>query len=455
MNPLSTTIVALATAVGRAALGIIRLSGKDTFKIIAQLTGKNISTIKKLVPRKLYPLTIYDQNKQPLDSVLVALFFSPASYTGEDLAEIYFHGNPVIARQILNAAIRAGARPAYGGEFTYRATLNGKMDLNQAEAVYNLIHSPTKNLLPAAWKTLTGEFSSTITGIVEQLRDIYTQIEARLNYPEDEIEPIRKNTYKKVYRQILNLLNRAEPARIQMQTPAIFIVGKQNVGKSSLFNCLLKEEAALISPRPGTTRDVITRLWEWQDFTFTVADTAGMFAEKFSRLDQQAIELTRKKIAAANGLIFVLDIARPLSGPEIKFIQQNSHPTILVVNKIDLPAAWDIKLVKKIARRKKSPIVLTSAINNRGIEQLRKTIYRYFAQKSDSAQLLLIGNYAYQKLKGVGEKMAELDKKLSDNNLEVASFILEEILNDLEFVAGKTSSEEIVQQIFGRFCVGK
>lgn len=460
MNPVSATIVALATPPGRSALGIIRLSGKDTKKIIAHLTRKNLTTINNLVPRRLYYFNIYDHNKQPLDKVLLVIFSASHSYTGEDSAEIYFHGNPVIARQILNTAVTFGASTAYGGEFTYRAVLNGKLDLNQAEAVYNLIHTPTKDLIPKILKTLSGKFSNDISRIAEQFREMYAEVEARINYPEEELKTIPVTSWKKIldriYRQISDLIARAELGRIQMTTPSLLIVGKQNVGKSSLFNCLLAEEAALVSPEPGTTRDVITKLWEWQDFTFNIGDTAGMFARKSTTLDKQAIELTRKKIDTASGLIFVLDRSQPIYPEEIKFLRENTQPAILVINKIDLPAKWGINdLKRKLKSLKKYPVVFTSAINQQGIEKLRKTIYHHFTRTINSSEVLLIGETIFQKLKKIPEKISELQEKLATSNLDLLSFLFAELLEELEIVAGKTTSEDILNQIFTRFCVGK
>ncbi len=453
---LSDTIVAVSTGQGLAAISLIRMSGPLAIEITDKVfTGALLSKEKS---HTLNYGIIKDENDVHLDDVVVGLFRGPTSYTSEDVIEISCHGSPYIVKEIMALLIRQGARPADAGEFTMRAFMHGRMDLSQAEAVADLIASQSKASHRLAVQQMKGGVSSEIKNLRQKLLDFVSLIELELDFGEEDVEFADREKLKSLVEEIITLTSRLKETfhignAIKEGIPTV-IAGRPNAGKSTLLNKLLNEERAIVSDIPGTTRDTIEEILVIEGMQFRLIDTAGI-REAHDEIESIGIGRTMEKIGLASILIYVFDIAS-LSPEEvaqdITSIQPENAKVILAANKMDLnPYAladeWKIK---------DYPIVPLSAMNNMNIEYLIETLGASVAQDIPTDLPMISSARHYHALERTQSRLDDVIKGLDSGITH--DFLAQDIrqaLHHLAEITGEISTEDILGNIFGRFCIGK
>ena len=337
-----STIAAISTAPGIGGIGIVRLSGKDTFKIIEKIfvasKEENIENIKGYTIK--YGKIIHPENKKIVDEVLVSFFKAPKSYTTEDMCEINSHGGIVVIRQILEICLENGATIAEPGEFTKRAFLNGRIDLTQAEAVINIIEAKGKRELNSAINQLNGELKNNLNEIKINILDVLTNIEANIDYPEYDVEEVSQEKAKEKMKLVKNklekLLNSFEKGKILKDGINIAIVGKPNAGKSSLLNALLKEERAIVTEYEGTTRDTIEEFINVEGIPVKIIDTAGI-RDTENAVERIGINKSREMIEKSDLVLAVFDNSNELNNEDRDILNLiKNKKSIIILNKSDL-----------------------------------------------------------------------------------------------------------------------
>ena len=456
------TICAISTPLGISGIGIVRLSGPKTYGIIEKIfvLPKKSSKIKKRSSHTVHYGHILD-GKRIIDEVLVTIMKSPKSYTREDMAEIGCHGGLIALKEVISLCIRKGAQLASPGEFTKRAFLNGRIDLMQAESVLEIIHSQTEKSLEISIKKLKGTFSKRICQIRKKIFDILVCIEAKIDFPEEnavsQMELNIKKEIKKAKEEIEEILKRAGKGKVIYEGVKAAIIGKTNVGKSSLLNKLLKEERALVTSIPGTTRDFIEEAINIKGIPVKIIDTAGIRKTK-REIERMGVEKAIYWMEKAEINILVVDGSRKLNKDDKKLLDNvnNKKRCIIVVNKIDLPLKLNLEKLKETF----SPgrVVSISAKTGCGIENLEKRIYNLIQQgcgKIDGREFYL--NMREENLlKQINENLKDALKLCREKlSLELLSEDLKYAVKNIEGITGKNTGEEVLRQIFSQFCIGK
>ncbi|MFH1378936.1 MAG: tRNA uridine-5-carboxymethylaminomethyl(34) synthesis GTPase MnmE [bacterium] len=371
---LNPTIAAISTPSGESGLGIIRLSGSKALgiaNIICRLRSN-----KKLTPRLTHTIhagSIY-QNQTLIDHVMVAFMKAPRTYTGEDIVEFTTHGSPVIMKAVLQLMLNNGAVLAEPGEFTKRAYLNGKMDLAQAEAVADVISAKTLAALHTAQDQLTGGLSRTIGGLKKRLINLIAQLEVRLDHPDEDIESVTARTCMRICEEltesIASLLETAFKGKIIKHGIRLAIIGKPNVGKSSLLNALIEHERSIVTDEPGTTRDTVDAVFQLNGIPLHIVDTAGIRGHAYSRAEHLGIQRSKQAAHEADILLAVFDSSSSISKDDQKIMDiSRTKTTIGVLNKNDLTKNSRVKNYHKLLQ--KLPHQAISALTGQGIEILR------------------------------------------------------------------------------------
>lgn len=456
------TIVAISTPLGEGGIGIVRFSGKDSIKIASKMfkpTSKQ--DIQKSETHTVhYGYIVNPASGQKVDEVLLTIMRFPKTYTRENVIEIGCHGGIIPLRRILELAMNLGARLAEPGEFTKRAFLNGRIDLTQAEAVIDVIRSKTEINLKIAVGQLRGDLSEEITNLREDIISVLVSVEAAIDFPEEEMEIISADEMlKQVYiilGKVNQLIETADEGKIIKEGVKTVIVGKPNVGKSSLLNALLKESRAIVTPIPGTTRDIIEEYINIEGIPFKIVDTAGM-RETRDVVEIEGVKRTEKSLDEADLVLFVLDAAEKLSKEDRAIIAKvKNKKTIVLINKSDLPELIEIKELKEELHDKN--IMKISALTQKGLNQLKKNMVNMILSKHISlTDGIMITNVRHKgiliKARESIEKVIETIKKgLSGEFIAVD---LQGALSNLGEIVGETTTEDILEQIFNRFCVGK
>ena len=452
------TIVANITPLIPTAVGIIRISGEKSLEIGKKLFRTN----KDIKPRKVYFGKIIDSNGEIIDEGLLIYFKAPHSFTGEDVVELYPHGSVPVMRKIISEAISLGARMAEAGEFTKRAFLNGKIDLTQAEAIADLIEAKTERASKVAVNILEGKLSEKINRLREKLLELISYIEAELNFPED-VEEIPfstvKNTLEEVLDRIKPLLESYKKGEIVREGIKLAIIGKPNVGKSSLFNAIIGYERAIVSEYRGTTRDFIEETVSIRGIPVKLLDTAGI-RETDNLVEKIGIEKAREKIEEADIIIFVFDLSEGFSEEDLKLYKdiKDKNP-IIVGNKLD---KVNIKKVQKevdILRKKYyfKDTILVSSKTQENLNQLEEEIFKKLGIMEEHDKEIYINLRHYNLLKQSYEKLKEILKNLEELFKFKEIFILEirEAEKFLEEIIGQITTEDVLDNIFSRFCIGK
>ena len=455
------TISAVSTALGEGAIGIIRLSGSKSCEIVGKIfqaaSGKGLG--KYPANRMVYG-HIKDNNGATIDEVLVVYMRAPHSYTAEDVVEIQAHGGIQSLQKILSLTYEAGARPAEPGEFTKRAFLNGRIDLAQAEAVMDIIKARSEVSLKLALRQQSGQLSQEIKAMRRQLLDVIVNLEAVIDYPEEDIEEITfklvKDTIGDVYGNITSLLSKASTGKIMREGMKTAIVGRPNVGKSSLLNKLLKEERAIVSEIAGTTRDVIEEQFLIDGIPLVLSDTAGIRATE-DYVEKIGVDKTRKILEEAELVIVVVDGAQALQ-PEDReiLLAVKGKPYVIIVNKSDLPMQMDLPALSK--EFGESNIMQLSAKTADGVDEfvawLKQFVYGTGGKIEDG---IYIQNARHEHL--LKQASASLQDAMSaaDNQVPYDCIIIDlrNAVDAVGFITGDTVSDEILNEIFAKFCVGK
>ena len=441
------TIVALATPPMKSALAVIRVSGDDCFEIVSKCFSKDITNIDK---RTLLVGYIVDKEKNlKIDEVVLAIYKGPKSFTGEDLVEIVCHGSTLISQQIIDQLMQNGARLATNGEYSSRAFLHQKIDLVQAEAINDIINSTTSEAKNLSMLSLTGETSALLNPVKTRLGDIISLIEVNIDYPEyEDIEQANKQQIIVICDEIINMINKlvddGEKARIIKDGIKVAIVGKPNVGKSSLLNALLGEEKAIVTDIAGTTRDVVEGEINLKGVVLHFLDTAGI-RESSDVVESIGVNRAKKSIEEADITIVVLDATKPIDEEDTAIINMTDpNKTIVIYNKGDKTEAKD------------DDKIYISALE-KNIEPLTNEIYRLvglddsnFKQPSlnNLRQIGLLKQARNSLLK------AKEDAK-NDMTVDLISINLMDAYNAILDILGERSKSDLSKEIFSRFCVGK
>jgi tRNA modification GTPase len=458
MNVLKDTIIAISTPIGYGALGIVRLSGPRSLPIAQKLfKQKKIKEIRGN-PRRLILGNLFDfRHGQSFDEAYLAFFPKPNSYTREDMVEISCHGSPVILEEVVRLGIKAGARHAHPGEFTLRAFVNGRLDIIQAEAVNDIITAASLEQAKISFRQLDGRLSRKIGSLRLQLVHLLSEIEASIEFP-DESLPI---TVKKVSRDLAavisavkNMVESYSIGKSMREGLTLAIVGKTNVGKSTLFNAILERERAIVTPYPGTTRDYLEERVKIKNSLFRLVDMAGL-SRPSHPVEEMGIKKGKKLAAQADGILLVFDSSKLESPEDLALVKKfGSKKTILVFNKTDLPARIDKKRIRMQAKEASS--VEVSALTGKNLEQLKKEIHEVFVPSPINGEEVILHfrqKLILEKIAGQLERGLELLQSGYPEDVYV-----EEIRQASLFIGrltGEIMAEDVISDIFSRFCVGK
>ena len=459
------TICAISTPPGVSGIGIVRLSGPKTYKIIEKIftPGKITGKRKKIKIEKIPSHTVHYghiiENGRIIDEVLLTIMKAPKSYTREDMAEIGCHGGIIPLKEVLNLCIKMGARLASPGEFTMRAFLNGRIDLSQAESVLEIINSQTEKGLEIALSKLEGNFSKKLNQIREKIINILVNFEATIDFPEEEdterIEIECEGKIREILKEVEEILSSARRGKLLFEGVKAAIVGRTNVGKSSLLNKLIEEERAIVSEIPGTTRDIIQEVINIKGIPVKIIDTAGIRKTK-GKIEKMGVEKAIEWMKKAEINIVVIDGSQKLKKDDEKLLENiNGKEYIIAVNKIDLPLKVNIEHLKKDFDIEK--IVMVSAKNGNGIEELKEKIFKIIEKGKRKSDGEIYLNLREENL------IRKLKKALNDcllsikNNLtpEITVECLREAINEIDYLTGRKYNDEILEKIFSNFCIGK
>ncbi|MEO5895784.1 MAG: tRNA uridine-5-carboxymethylaminomethyl(34) synthesis GTPase MnmE [Vicinamibacterales bacterium] len=444
----SDTIVAIATPQGRGGLGVVRISGPAALRV-----GLALSATTHLEPRHATLARVGGGAVH--DQAIVTYFPNPASYTGEDVVEISAHGSPVVLRAIVEGAIEAGARLAEPGEFTLRAYLHGRIDLVQAEAVADLIEAVTPLQVRAAFDQLDGTLTKQVAAIDEALFDISTRLEASLDFPEEGYHFVDPGTLAGeiagVSSRIERLLDDGKRGRLVREGARVAILGRPNVGKSTLFNALAGADRAIVTAIPGTTRDLVTEVVDVEGMPITLVDTAGMRVAAADDVEAEGILRARAVAASADLLLVVVDGSQPLHEEDRAVLNDTrSRPRVIVVSKADLPAMWDTGELEVQA-------VAVAPPHGTGLQTLRQMVVEALSSERPAADTPAVTNLRHVTLLAEARdalRRAEESARATAPEEFVAADVTQ-ARGYLEEITGRRTADDTLNAIFSRFCIGK
>lgn len=455
------TIAAIATPIGEGGIGIIRISGPIALQIgLKILTNKKRESFSEISERKVYyGLVVNPETKQILDEILFFYLKKPKSFTGEDTLEIQAHGGLFILAKILELALQNGVRMAEPGEFTQRAFINGKIDLVQAESIIDLIRAKTEKAHELALAQLTGKTTKALTQIEVDLYQILVNIEATLDFPEEGIPELKREQMLQqtalIHQQLSSILEGIDEGRKYRDGIKLVIVGRPNVGKSSLLNELLQEERAIVTPIPGTTRDIIEAPFQLRGVPIRLIDTAGL-RETENVIEQIGISKTEEHIAQADLILLMLDGSQSLTIEDRQVIDKlKGRQVLVIINKTDLP-----QVIKKenLTEFVLDRIIELSLLTKKGLEEVEAKIIELVGLGNinlDDRPLLSRIRHKQaleQSLSTLNDFISGLSEGRSEDLLAVD---LRSCLNSLGTISGKNVSNEIIHGIFAQFCIGK
>lgn len=454
------TIAAIGTALSNSGISIIRISGKDSLNIIRKIFVSN----SKIMPNNIIYGKIVENGKV-VDTVLVSYFKNPKSYTGEDVCEINCHGGVQITREILQLVLANGARLAEPGEFSKRAFLNGKMDLTKAEAVINLINSKNTTQARIAANNLEGDLYKKIKEVREELIELMAHIEVSVDYPEYDYDEVENDNVisilnKKII-EINNILSTYEQGKYIKDGVNVVILGKPNVGKSSLLNTLSRSQKAIVTEIPGTTRDVIEERINIGNIILNLSDTAGIrktddFVEKIG------VKRSIEKIDEADLVIYLLNVESDIDDEDkeiLSKIQNKGIKLITVINKIDKGQKLKFdSILDELKRFGVNEVIKMSVLNNEGIDELKNKIEEIFNTNDlDFENELIITNERHRDLLNKSKEYLEIAKKEIEDNepIDIVSIVIKNATKSLGEIIGADVNQDIVNKIFEKFCLGK
>ena len=457
---MSTTIASISTAPGIGGIGIIRMSGAQTFEILEKIfKQKNPQKIEDIKGYTIKYGHIVD-NEKIIDEVLVSYFKAPKSYTTENMCEINSHGGTVILKEILELCLKNGAELAEPGEFTKRAFLNGRIDLAQAESVIDIINAKSEKEAKSSINQLEGFLSRDISEIKQGILDVLVNIDVTIDYPEYDTPEVQKKEIKDMLENTINKLSRLEKSfdngKIIKDGIKTAIIGKPNAGKSSLLNAILKEDRAIVTALAGTTRDTIEEFVTVRGVPLKLVDTAGI-REAVDEVEKIGVEKSIKQAQDADLEIAIFDSSKPLDAEDLEILNLiKNKKTIILLNKTDLKQviSEDDDRLTSVT----SNILKISALNKTGIEELYDKISEMF--NLDEINLdneVLITNLRHKNIISKAKENALNAKNAIENNMpiDIIAIYIRQILDDLGEITGEVVTEDIINEIFSKFCLGK
>ncbi len=466
---LDDTIAAISTPLGEGGIGIVRISGKDAIKIADKIFRGKVLPSQMSSHTVNYGEIIDPQTNEVVDEVLLTVFRSPKSYTAEDLVEISCHGGYLVLSKVLEQALNCGARLAQPGEFTLRAFVNGRIDLSQAEAVTELIRSKTDLGHKLAMRHLKGDLSEKINSYRDKLIDILARLEVEIDFSEEDIEPLdRKETVRgieSIEEDLDSLLTTYHDGKILREGLNVVIIGKPNVGKSSLLNALLKEDRAIVTPIPGTTRDIISEYANFKGVPVRLVDTAGYRISK-DTIELEGIRRTKIEMSEADIILLVIDDSQDVGLEDLELERQIKNSQYFIVfNKIDIASEEIAKKneekfleIPRLGGDKDKSFVRVSALKGDGIEKLKEMIVSCaLTLKKDQTQGVILSSLRHNDALTRAKRSLSLVKDSLHKNLspEFVALDLKASLDAIGEVIGKTVTEDILNKIFSEFCIGK
>ena len=452
------TIIAISTPLGYSGLGIVRMSGPRALAIARTIFKPRTARWSELQPRSLILGDIHgDKKKRPLDEGYLAYFRAPGSYTREEMVEISCHGSPVILEEIVRLGISHGARQADPGEFTLRAYLNGRIDILQAEAVNDLVSAASLKQAQISFGQVRGRLSRRLSSVRRRIVRILSLVEAALEFPEEALPISTGNmagTLESAAAAVRQLIDSYDTGRALAEGLNLAIVGRANVGKSTLFNALLDEDRAIVSPYPGTTRDFLRERIKMRDSVFHLVDMAGLDRPAHP-VEEEGIQRSRRLASQADGVLLVVDASRPESRADLALIKKYGNKAgVLLFNKCDLPTKIDKGKCK--AAYKGNHCLEISALRRTNLDRLRELIPATFVPAVCTGEEIIL--HLRQKLL-LEQVLAALNESLhllrQGHSEEVWAEEIRRTLPCLGQLTGEIRSDDVIEEIFSRFCVGK
>ena len=445
------TIVAISTSVGEGAISIIRLSGHDALNIASKVFTKDLTKVDS----HTIHYGFITSNNEKIDEVLVSVMKAPKTFTREDIVEINCHGGIATTNKVLEVLLENGARLAEPGEFTKRAFLNGRIDLLEAEATMDLISSKAESARKISINTLTGETSNSIKNLRSELVKIISNIEVNIDYPEyEDIEVLTNESIlpdiKKFKEKLEEIIKKSEDSKVIKEGIRVGIIGRPNVGKSSLLNSLLEEEKAIVTDVPGTTRDIVEGSLIVSGIPLNIIDTAGIRKTE-DTVEKIGVEKSLKIIDTSDLLIYILNNNEEITEEEKEILEKTKNKKrIIVVNKIDLKTKLNKKLLDSY--------IEISVKENIGIDKIKDEIKRLFniGEISTNDMTYLSNARSIALLKKSLNNINDAINEINNNNpIDIVELSLKESWNNLGEVIGETYTDELLDELFSRFCLGK
>lgn len=454
MNIFDDTIVGISTPLAKGAISIIRLSGNDAINITNKVfKGKNLNKVNSHTIH--YGYIMNPENNDVLDEVLISVFKAPKTYTVEDVVEINCHGGVFVTNQIYNLLIEQGARPAEAGEFTKRAFLNGRIDLTEAEAVMDVIDAENKSFSKVANNALRGSVKNKIETLKEKILNIIAIINVNIDYPEyDDIEILTNDVVlpkiKDIYNELIEILKYSKSAIYLKNGIDTVIIGKPNVGKSSILNALAKEEKAIVTNIPGTTRDTIEVKINLNNITLNLIDTAGI-RDTNDIVEKIGVQKSIEKLEQAQLVLLILDGSRDLEEEDYNLLEQSkSKPRVILINKSDLP--------QKISADQIENAVVVSAYDVNSIDIIEKAISKQIQLEGlENPNVTYISNARQiQKIKETKEALEEAIAEINMGEfIDLVELSLRKAWNSLGEITGEVNTDSLLDELFSKFCLGK
>ena len=454
------TIAAIATAPGEGGIGIIRISGEKSLQVAQSIfKSKSGKMIKDYNARTLIYGTVVD-NEKIIDEVLVAYMKGPNSYTAEDVIEINCHGGFISVKKILELILSKGVRLAEAGEFTKRAFLNGRIDLSQAEAIIDVIKSKTDMAHEVAQSQLEGSLAKKIKDLRMNVTEVLAHLEVSIDFAEEDVEEITYQTLEEkaleLRNEIKKLYDTAESGKILRDGLKTVIVGKPNVGKSSLLNSILGENRAIVTDIAGTTRDVIEEFVNIKGIPLKIVDTAGI-RETEDVVEKIGVEKSRESFSTADLVIMVLDASRKLSEEDMEILESlKNKKTIVLLNKMDLEPQIELEKIEEFVNSE--DIIKISALKHQGIEELQDKIEAmvYHGSVKNSSNLMITNSRhkdaLFKAYESINDAISAIEQRMPYDFIEVD---FKNIWDYLGYINGDTVREDLLDTIFANFCIGK
>ncbi len=454
------TIAAIATAPGEGGIGIIRISGEKSLQVAQSIfKSKSGKMIKDYNARTLIYGTVVD-NEKVIDEVLVAYMKGPNSYTAEDVIEINCHGGFISVKKILELILSKGVRLAEAGEFTKRAFLNGRIDLSQAEAIIDVIKSKTDMAHEVAQSQLEGSLAKKIKDLRMNVTEVLAHLEVSIDFAEEDVEEITYQTLEEkaleLRNEIKKLYDTAESGKILRDGLKTVIVGKPNVGKSSLLNSILGENRAIVTDIAGTTRDVIEEFVNIKGIPLKIVDTAGI-RETEDVVEKIGVEKSRESFSTADLVIMVLDASRKLSEEDMEILESlKNKKTIVLLNKMDLEPQIELEKIEEFVNSE--DIIKVSALKHQGIEELQDKIEAmvYHGSVKNSSNLMITNSRhkdaLFKAYESINDAISAIEQRMPYDFIEVD---FKNIWDYLGYINGDTVREDLLDTIFANFCIGK